>query len=110
MATYESMMTRFSEHPSPITHQSRWTTLWIVSYSCPGYSIRLQATQIINSNITASIALDKLKAESQADDLDRLFSSVDWLNYEKLNSFLSDTIESLPVAKWSITRNLSLLE
>ncbi|KAL4881982.1 hypothetical protein BJY04DRAFT_52229 [Aspergillus karnatakaensis] len=75
---YESIMARYPERPTITLDKGVIPTLWMVASKCPDYSVRLRAINALlawphcetlcNSNVGASMALEKLKAELRADD------------------------------------------
>ncbi|KAL4956289.1 hypothetical protein BDW69DRAFT_192509 [Aspergillus filifer] len=120
MATYESMIARFPERPTITMDYGVIPTLYVVASSCPDYSIRLQAINamllwphceaLVNSEMSASLALERLRVDLQGKSLEHLFSSVDPTTYKELSRFLSETVKLQPVENWSTMRNFKSLQ
>ncbi|KAL3479807.1 hypothetical protein BJX99DRAFT_244709 [Aspergillus californicus] len=113
----EAIMAKFSERPTVTLDYGIVPGLYVVASRCPDYSIRLRAIDamlswphceaIVNSNVTASMALQILKTELQVND-QRGPWIVDRQSEEELNRFLFKTLNSTHTANWSMTKSLNI--
>ncbi|QKX61134.1 uncharacterized protein TRUGW13939_08281 [Talaromyces rugulosus] len=120
LSAHQVLLAKFSDRPTFTLDYGVIPGLWVVASQCPDYSIRLQAIHtlqawphcegIINSNLVASMALEKLKAELRIrGQLHR--SIIDADTEEELFRFLFDTLMSTQQAtNWSFIHGTDLLQ
>ncbi|KAL4750724.1 hypothetical protein BDW72DRAFT_175464 [Aspergillus terricola var. indicus] len=100
---YDSIMARFPERPTITLDNGVIPTLWMIASKCPDYTVRLRAIRELlswphceafcNSNVGASLALESLKADLQADNQILSSLALTGQSCEELGRFLKKHYE-----------------
>ncbi|KAI7978216.1 hypothetical protein EIK77_009756 [Talaromyces pinophilus] len=120
LSAHELFLAKFSERPSFTLDYGIIPGLWVVASQCPLYSVRIQAIKVLqswphaeafkNSNVAASLALEIIKKELQAED-GRVMSVIDEYADKELAYFLFETLRSTQYSEnWSFIRAYNILE
>lgn len=120
LSAHESFLGKFSERPSFTLDYGIIPGLWVVASQCPQYSVRIEAIKMLqswphaeafkNSNVAASLALEIIKKELQAED-GRVMSVIDEYADKELAHFLFETLRSTQYSEnWSFIRAYNILE
>ncbi|EEA27267.1 hypothetical protein EYB25_001727 [Talaromyces marneffei] len=120
LSAHELFLGKFSELSSFILDYGIIPGLWVIASECPLYSVRIRAIKMLqswphaevfkNSNTAASLALEIIKKELQAED-GLAMSITDEYTDKELTHFLFDTLSSTQDSEnWSFIRAYNVLE